>query len=267
MSILWHNDTFQQTDIAVFTAADRLRLGDGVFDTMLAVEERLIRPAEHFSRLLAHAAVLKINLDISVKILEETAQELLNRNGFKTGFFAINTVVSRGPGVRGLTIPTDSKTQIVMSAAPLPAAFPPVRAIIAKNMRRNEGSPLSRIKSCNYGDNILAMIEATERGANEAIMLNNRGNAACSAAGNIFVVQNGNLFTPPLSEGAMEGIMRKILIDDHGAREKIITQDDLQSVQGLYITNSIRGAVPVTELDGVLLPSPALIIPKDFHLE
>ena len=267
MSILWHNGAFKPADKAVFTAGDRLRLGDGVFDTMLAVDGRLIRPSEHFARLLAHAKLLKIKAITNFKTLEEAAQELLDRNNFKTGRFAINTVISRGPGARGLAIAETPDTQIVMNASPLPAEFPSVQAIIAKSVRRNEGSPLSRIKSCNYGDNILAMMEATAQGANEAILLNNRGNAACASAGNIFIVQDGRLFTPPLSEGAMDGIIRKILIEDHGASEKIITQDDLQSAQGLYITNSIRGAAAVVMLDGRTLPPPALNIPKDFHLK
>jgi branched-subunit amino acid aminotransferase/4-amino-4-deoxychorismate lyase len=263
MSIIWHNGRFTQ-EAPVFLPNDRVRIGDGVFDTMLAVDGALIHANEHFKRLLGHADILKIKTDWSVSDLKAAADGLLEQNKGRAGKFAVNTIITRGPGVRGLKIPESSYVQAVMSVSPV-GEFPPVHAVIA-SVRRNEGSPLSRIKSSNYGDNILALAEAADKGANEAIMLNNRGNVACASASNIFIVRDGKLLTPKLEDGAVDGITRRNLIKKHGATEKNLTADDFAASEGLYLTSSIRGIVAVETLDGKKLPRPSLEIDKEFHL-
>lgn len=264
MSIIWLNGRFMQ-EAPVFLPGDRIKLGDGVFDTMLAVNGVPVHANEHFKRLLSHANVLKIKTDWSVSDLKAAADGLLEQNNFRAGKFVINTLITRGPAERGLKLPENPAIQCVMSASPAPSEFPPVHAVIA-TIRRNEGSPLSRIKSCNYGDNILALAEAEEKGANEAIMLNNRGNVACAAASNIFIVRDGKLLTPLLEDGAVDGITRRNLIKKHGAAETGLTAADLASSQGVYLTSSVRGVVAVETLDGKKLPRPSLEIDKEFHL-
>ena len=265
MNTIWHNGTFKDESAAILTASDRALRGDGVFDTALSINGRIAQGTQHFNRLIKHANTLNIKISATEKDLLETAQELLIENEFTKSRYAINTVITRGRSARGLSIAKDFHPQIIMRASPLPEEFPPIKAIIAQNMRRNEGSPLSQIKSINYGDNILAMIEAEKAGANEAIMLNNAGKMACATVGNIFITISGTLYTPPLSDGAMSGITRALLLKHHGAQEKSLTPDDLKTADALYITNSIRGMAAVTSLNGSPLPKAALNIPKDFH--
>ncbi|MCE7888045.1 MAG: hypothetical protein DYH13_11170 [Alphaproteobacteria bacterium PRO2] len=263
MSMIWHNGRFTQ-DAPVFLPNDRVRIGDGVFDTMLAADGELIHANEHYKRLLSHADALKIKTDWSVSDLKAAADGLLEQNKRRAGKSAVNTVITRGPGERGLKLPENSSVQVVMSLSPV-GEFPPVHAIIA-SVRRNEGSPLSRIKSCNYGDNILAFAEARDKSANEAIMLNNHGNVACASASNIFIVRDGRLLTPPLEDGAVDGITRRNLIKKHGAKEQSLMAGDLAAHEGIYLTSSIRGVVAVETLDGKKLPRPSLEIDKEFHL-
>ena len=146
------------------------------------------------------------------------------------------------------------------------SAFPPVNAIIAKSVRRNEGSPLSQIKCGNYGENILAVYEAQEQGANEAILLNNQGRVTCASVASVFAVLGGALYTPPLSDGAQGGVTRRTLIERYGAVEKSLSSEDLFQSEGIYLANSLRGVVPVVSLDGRACPAPSLSIPADFHL-
>ncbi|MGB4106450.1 MAG: aminotransferase class IV [Alphaproteobacteria bacterium] len=264
MSIIWLNGRFMPEG-PVFLPGDRVRLGDGVFDTMLAVDGIPIHANEHFKRLLSHATVLKIKTGWSVSDLKAAADGILEQNKYHAGKFVINTLITRGPAERGLRMPENPTVQVVMSVSPAPAEFPPVHAVIA-TIRRNEGSPLSRIKSCNYGDNILALAEAEEKGANEAILLNNRGQVACAAASNIFIVRDGKLLTPPLGDGALDGITRRYLVKKHGATEQSLIADDLMTSQGIYLTGSVRGVVAIETLDGRKLPRPSLEIDKEFHL-
>lgn len=247
--IIWHNGVFKD-DGAVFSAADRIRLGDGVFDTMLAVDGQPVFADEHFERLARHADVLGMKIPA---LSSSLVQDLLQKNTLTHGRSAINTLVTRGPAARGLATPQSPQTQIVMTASPLPDSFPPVHAVIARTVRRNEGSPLSRIKSCNYGDNILALREAEAQGGNDAVMLNNAGNVCGMTAANIYIQHGDRLLTPPLADGAMEGVIRGKLIAGGHAREARISLEMLMQAMHITISNSLRGVQAVARLDGKIL--------------
>src|SRR5262249_23784428 len=103
-------------------------------------------------------------------------------------------------------------------------------------------------------------------GGNEAILLNTRGHTACASIGNVFITLEGKLFTPPLEDGALDGIVRRLLIERRGAVEKSLTEEDLRNADGIYVTNSLRGVRPAVSLDGTPLPEPSLAIDKNFHL-
>ena len=267
--MLWHNGEWKDDNAALFTASDRLRYGDGVFDTALLIMDdtpRIIHAAAHHARLLHDAGVMGMRPSLPFAVWEQAAHEMVRRNGLERGHYVLNTLISHGPAAGALALPQEPQPQIVMRLRPAPESYPPVEAIIS-SIRRNEGSPLSQIKSCNYGDNILALNEARSKGANEAIMLNNTGNVACATSSNIFAVIGGTLVTPPLSDGVMAGIIRALLIERLGAEEKSLTPQTLKNAQGIYITNSIRGACVVTSLNENPLPVPAVTINPDFHLQ
>ena len=250
--IIYHNDQWIE-DKAIFTFNDRIRLGDGVFDTMLIIDGTPVHYDIHAKRLIHDAKTF----GITVNSLPDL-NEIIKKNNAEKGRFALNTIITRGVGERGLMPPEIPHPTIVMRIAPVPDEFPPINAIISETVRRNEGSPLSRIKSFNYGDNILALIEAREKNANEAILLNNKGFVTCASAGNIFAVINGKLITPPLSDGCMDGVTRKIILEKMGGLEQSFTAEDLQNAQGLYITNSIRGASPIISFNGKPISAPTI---------
>lgn len=261
----------------VFAFNDRIRLGDGVFDTMLMIVTKdkkglhvdNIYTNLHIERLLENAAAIGISPDNlpTEKELEDKINRIQIDRPFKLGKHAINTVITRGITQRGLMPPKNCKPTIEIKISPAPDEFPPIEAIISKTVRRNEGSPLSQIKSCNYGDNILALIEARDQDANEAILLNNKGLVTCASAGNIFCCINNELVTPPLSDGVMDGVTRKIIIKKFSAIERSITEEELKNAAGIYITNSIKGIMPLISLDGKTLPEPSIKIDKDAHIE
>lgn len=253
--MIYHNGTWRAEGEAVFTALDRVRLGDGVFDTMLAVEGRLIHPGKHFARLRENAAVLGISFDLE---FEAVAFEIMKHNAPLTPpspprgegrRWAINTIITRGESGRGLALPKDAAPSIVMRAAPAPSEFPPIKALIAQSVRRNEGSPLSRIKSLNYGDAILALKEAEEARCNEAILLNNKGFVTCASSSNIFAVLNGEVFTPPLTDGVLNGVARQVFMAAYPVRELSLKPEDLLAAEALILTNSVRGAQAALQLE------------------
>lgn len=250
---LLHNGDFLPDDAPVFTVHNRIRYGDGVFDTLLSDKGDLKYVEKHYERLKAHAAVLGISFPLSFETFRNAVIELLEKNGEQNIKIAVNTILTRGLSSRGLKIPDNMEPDLIIRTSPLPDEFPPIRAVIAKTVRRNEGSPLSRIKSLNYGDNILALRESASQDANEAIMLNNQGYVTCATVGNVFAVIDDTLITPPLSDGVMDGILRAHMLEFCGAIERSLTESDLLSAKTAYITNSMRGAVPIQSLNGKTL--------------
>lgn len=246
---IFMNGKFVDESAAALPVTDRgFTLGDGVFDTMLAADGALIDADAHFSRLLEHAAVLKIPVVMGMEDFKNAARHLIIPSSNHR--FSIRTTISRGPAARGLMPPDVPQPTIIMRAdpVPVPAKAQRPRLIIAESVRRNEHSPLSHIKSLNYGDNILALTEAREKGADDAIMLNTAGNAACASAANIFVLIGGELFTPPQADGAMNGITRAKLLPK--AIEKSLRAEDLLEADSIYLTGSIAGIRAAASLNG-----------------
>ena len=253
---IWYNGHWLSGRQAALNARDRIRLGDGVFDTMLSVGGQAIYAEHHFKRLKDACVTMGIAFTMGQHSFNGVVADLIRRNKATDARYAVNTLVTRGAGARGL-MPADDVTPsviLMITKAPAPEDFPPVHAIIAQTVRRNEGSPLSRIKSCNYGDNILALNEAKQRGANEAILLNNAGYVTCASAGNLLVAMGTRLYTPPLSDGVMNGIQRSHLVTQSKVEERSLLPDDLKNAEALYLVNSIRGITPIVKLEGADLP-------------
>ena len=81
-------------------------------------------------------------------------------------------------------------------------------------------------------------------------MLNNAGHVATATIATLLIQQAGKLYTPPLSDGAQGGVTRGLLIERYGVIEKSLTEQDVTNANGVYLSNSIRGLVPVVKLEG-----------------
>ncbi len=243
---IWLNGELRDADTPGVMTTDRgLTLADGVFDTMLAIDGELCLPDLHFERLVRHAAVLKIGFDLN---FTATAKMLLQHNRFTRGRYAIRTTVTRGPATRGLMIPAQARPTIIMRADPVAMAADPVVVVIAGTVRRNEHSPLSNIKSLNYGDQLLALLEARERNADDAVLLNTAGHACCATTSNLFIVEQQSYITPPLRDGVLDGIARRSFMEQHNVREESIEVERLLRADSVFLTNSIVGVRPVLKI-------------------
>ena len=168
--------------------------------------------------------------------------------------------VTRGVAIqRGLLPEVAGPATVLLTLAPAvawPADPAPRRAIIATVTRRNEWSPLSQVKAlANYPDALLALAEAQRRGADEAIMLNTRGDLACASVANLWLARSGTLLTPPLASGATAGVVRAALLAAAPrlglrAQETPLTPDDLWAADEALLTNSVRGVQALVAVDG-----------------
>lgn len=240
------NGVLIDQDAARIDPMDRgLLLGDGVFETIAVRNGNVRRLPAHLARLRLGAAVLDIPLAQTDEQLRALVVETLTASALTEA--VVRITLTRGPGGRGIVAPTEPKPTLMISCAPRPAPAEPARVIIAQDTRRNEFSPLAQIKSLNYLDNIIARQQAKAQNADDALLLNTAGRVAESTVANIFVLVNGGLITPPISEGALPGVMRAETIKLARAEEHPVTIDMLGQASEIFLTNAL-GIRPVIKI-------------------
>jgi branched-chain amino acid aminotransferase group I len=231
--------------------------GYGLFETMRSYGGRVFRLDRHLARLMRSAEKLGLASELDPVALEQAIYKTLEAN--KLSDARIRLTVSAGEGERELAPPTLGALTIMVVAERL---VPPpshvyeegVRAAIV-SPRRNSQSPLSRIKSLNYLDSLIAHSEALALGADEAILLNERGFVCEGSTSNIFLVAAGSLITPSEESGILPGITREAVLElAHAlgieAGEGEIPVAELLQADEAFLTNSIIEVEPITVVDG-----------------
>ncbi|ATC30930.1 4-amino-4-deoxychorismate lyase [Caulobacter vibrioides] len=228
-----------------------LLLGDGLFETLLAVDGVIAHLPAHLDRMAAGCAVLGLSFD------RDAAQRVALGAAPGAGRFAVRLTLTAGSGGRGLDRPDAPTPRLFATAAPSTPVTTPAALIVATT-RRNEGSPASRLKTLAYLDNVLARAEARSAGADEAVMLNNRGEIACASAANLVWLADGRLFTPRLDCGVLAGITRARLLAAEPVEEVAVGIEALARAEAVVLTNSLIGARPVSRLGDRALPAHGL---------
>lgn len=144
-----------------------------------------------------------------------------------------------------------SNENIIFTLRPNPYTPEKIQAgfsLAYSGVYRNETSPLVRHKTFNYGDCILEKRRAAASGEDERIFCNSRGEICEGTATNIFFVQNGRLYTPPVSCGLLPGILRRFILENFSVTERILTKEDALHMDECFVTNSLMGVMPVRAL-------------------
>jgi len=235
-----------------------LLYGDGIFEGIRAYHGRVFRLKEHIDRLFYSAKAILLNIPRSHAEMMQAVVETCRRNRLRNGY--VRLVVTRGPGGLGLN-PRGCKAPSVIIIADKIQLYPAELYergldIITVPTTRNLHSALNpAIKSLNYLNNILAKIEANNGGCEEAIMLNSEGYVAECTGDNVFIIKAGQMFTPPLSAGALYGITRSVVMDM--AREASIpvsepnlTRYDLFNADECFLTGTGAELISVVKIDG-----------------
>jgi len=232
-----------------------LTLGDGLFETILARNGALVLLDEHLERLARGCVALGLpgpDVEEARRLCKAAARTV-------SGRAAVRLTLTAGSGGRGLGRPARPAPRLFAAAAPAPKPSAPA-VLVTSTVRRNEGSPGSRLKTLSYLDNVLAREEARAAGADEALMLNNAGEIACAAAANIFWLKEGRLFTPALECGALDGIMRAQVLAaaaSLGLSVAVVRVSRLSAsdADAIFLTSSLIGLRAVGTLNGVQQPT------------
>jgi branched-chain amino acid aminotransferase len=205
-----------EVDAKVSVFDHGLLYGDGIFEGIRAYNGRVFRLKEHIDRLFYSAKAILLTIPMQHADIMKAVVESCRQNNLRDGY--IRLVVTRGIGTLGLN-PNRCKNPSVIVIADKIQLYPQElyergMEIITVPTVRNLHSALNpAIKSLNYLNNILAKIEASNSGCEEAIMLNAEGFVSECTGDNIFIVKEGKLLTPPLSAGALYGITRQVVIE------------------------------------------------------
>ena len=240
-----------------------LLYGDGVFEGIRAYNGRVFKLKEHIDRLFYSAKAILLDIPMSHAQICKATIDTIRANKLRDCY--VRLIVTRGVGTLGLNPRSCKKPSVIIIAGKIQVYPAELYArgmdIVTVPTVRNLHSAVNpAIKSLNYLNNILAKIEANNAGVEEAIMLNAEGFVAECTADNLFIIKNGELFTPSLSAGALYGITRGTVMElatQLGVKvsEPNLTRYDLFNADECFLTGTGAEIMPVIKIDGRIIGS------------
>lgn len=232
--------------------------GDGVFEGIRVTPAGIFRFEDHMKRLATAARAVGIAPTAGFDQVREVARETTRAWGSRHGYLRL--ILTRGVGALGIDPATCPEPGIFCLAAGPSKRGPdlngPGLSMITSSLRRPAADVLDpRVKSLNYLNNALAKREANLRGADDALVLNAQGLVAEASATNVFVLEGNRVSTPRVTDGALEGITRRTILEiasDLGfeTSERSLGRFDLFGADAVFLSGTRAGVVPVASLDG-----------------
>jgi branched-chain amino acid aminotransferase len=263
--IVYVSGTFRAAADAVVSVFDHgLLYGDGVFEGIRAYNGRVFRLERHIERLFDSAKAIRLEIPHTPEEVCDIVVETCRRNDIHDGY--IRLVVTRGPGDLGIDPRKCPRPELFVIARPqltmYAAAGEGIR-MITSTFRRNAIDATSpSIKSLNYLNNVLARLEANDRGADEALMLDAQGYVAEATVDNFFIVTERALLTPPTATN-LKGVTRETVLSvaaglDIRTEERPFTLFDVWTAREAFICGTGAEVVPVLSVDGRTIGSGAI---------
>ena len=248
---------FAREDAKINVYDHGLLYGDGVFEGMRAYSGKVFRLEAHLIRLWESGRAIGLEMPIDMQEMTSAVNETVEKNGIDDGY--IRLVVTRGVGPLGFDPYKCSDPQVIIIADTI-TLYPEsyytdgLDLVTASTIRNHPAALSPRVKSLNYLNNIMAKMEGLKAGCVEALMLNHKGEVAECTGDNIFVVKRGELHTPPIDAGILEGITRNAVLElanEAGieTREQTMTRHDIFVADECFLTGSAAEVIPAVRLD------------------
>jgi len=260
---IYINGKFYGKDDAKVSVFDHgLLYGDGVFEGIRVYNRLVFKLKEHIDRLYESAHSIMLRIPLSKNEFIAAITETLKENKLEDAYLRV--IVTRGEGDLGLDPRKCKGKESVIIIADKIALYPEKlyregMEIITVSTTRNAHEAMNpQIKSLNYLNNIMAKIEATNSGYEEALMLNDQGYVAECTGDNIFVVRKNELYTPPECMGALNGVTRETVLDiarksNIVTHEHVFTRHELYISEECFLTGTAAEIIPVVKVDGRLI--------------
>ena len=251
-------------DAKVHVLTHTLHYGCGVFEGVRAYDTvngpAVFRLQEHTDRLFNSAKILRMKMPFSKDEVNAAQLEAVRANGLKSGY--IRPLVWLGSEKMGVS-PKGAAVHVMVAAWHWGAYLGEegmkrgIRVKTSSFTRHHVNITMTQAKAVsNYSNSILANMEATDNGYDEALLLDSAGFVSEGAGENIFVIKDGMIYTPDLSAGALNGITRNTIFHiaaDLGLtiKEKRITRDEIYIADEAFFTGTAAEVTPIRELDGI----------------
>ena len=238
-----------------------LLYGDGVFEGMRVYGGKTFKLREHIERLYDSAQAIMLTVPISREQMLAATEEGVRRSGLKEGY--LRHIVTRGVGDLGLDPRKCPRASVIIIFDTI-AIWPPERyeqglSLITAGTPINQREALSpRVKSLNYLNHILAKIEATNAGADDAIMLDSTGHVAEATGMNLFVWKHDTLHTPAVYAGLLRGVTRDTILEiaieaGYRVNETLLSRYDLYTAEEAFLTGTAAEVAPIRMVDGRII--------------
>jgi branched-chain amino acid aminotransferase len=258
-----NGELFKENEAKISVLDRGFLYGDGIYETVLVCNGRPFLLGKHLERLRSSAKIIRVDLPWTNRRFEEEITRLLQASGESDAALRIN--VSRGVGSWQLSTKGAQEPTILFSLFPIPD-YPTNtytrgwEVIISREYVTMDPVIPAVAKTTNRLSLVLAKREAEEKGGKEAILLNMQGFLTEGAASNVFFVKDGNVFTPSLESGILEGVTRGVAIDivrkkGIDVKEALFRPDDLLDSDEAFLTFTTAGIVPVYSIDGSVVGS------------
>lgn len=231
--------------------------GDGVFEGIRFYNGRIFRLEQHIQRLFDSARAIILDLPWTQKEVCEFTRQTVAANGLTDGY--IRLVVTRGAGGLGLNPYLCPKPSMFIIASTI-QLYPKehydngLSIVTCATRRPAPAALMPQVKSLNYLNNVMAKVEAIQADALEALMLNEQGYVSECTGDNVFIVKDGVIHTPLISDGALDGITRDVIIElcgkhDIEVTERSLTRYDIFIADECFLTGTAAEVIPVVALD------------------
>jgi branched-chain amino acid aminotransferase len=250
------NGTLLETNTNLLEQNRGFLYGDGVFETLKVVDGTILFFEDHYFRLMAAMRIVRMEIPMSftLEFLEEQVLALAKNNHCENSA-RVRITVYRNDG--GFYLPTNNTVSFLIQTSELMQSAYTIdengyEVDLYKDFYVTK-QLLSTLKTTNKMIHITGSIYANENDLNNCILLNDSKNVVEALQGNLFMRMGNTLITPPLSEGCLNGIMRKQILSlakketDLEVVEQVISPFDLQKADELFVTNVIKGIQPITK--------------------
>ena len=253
------NDRLVPQEQALVSVFDHgLLYGDGVFEGIRVYNKRVFLLTEHVERLYESALAIRLVIPLTPAQMATAVEQTVAANNIVDGY--VRLVITRGAGSLGLDIRKTKNPQVIVIADTIKLYSEDLyqqglKIITASTLRNHPGALSPRIKSLNYLNNILAKIEGTDVGCEEALMLNHKGDISECTGDNIFIVKRGVLKTPPPDAGILEGITRNCVIQlaeqaNIPVQQVTLQRHDVYTADECFLTGTAAEVIAVVGIDG-----------------
>ncbi len=257
LEIFINGKYYSKEDAKISVFDHGLLYGDGVFEGLRAYSGNVFRLQTHLERLYESAQAIMLTIPLSSSELGAAVRATVARNKITDGY--IRLVVTRGAGSLGIDPGKTSDPQVIIIADRI-EMYPRelyengMEIVTASTIRNHPAALNPRIKSLNYLNNILAKLEGKRAGCLEALMLNHVGEVAECTADNIFIVKRGELRTPPIDAGILEGVTRNAILElalqaGITCQQITMSRHDVYTADECFLTGSGAEVIPVVKVD------------------